>query len=221
MRTLFSIASTLAIAAGLSSLALLPQSPVTPTPGGQDRPDPKPSSTDIRAKSLRTLHGQLQGLWELIDLEARGQNTFSTEQKAFCLIHGSTLAIEVHMAAFTDKEKGPALLFDSGIYHFEIEEGTTLALNSLIGAFVNVQARVEFRQPNTKRRYQVQMFGNRMVLARDDGLKLTFQRQPETSLARRDIYGREIKEKGAGGKDDGAKDTPKPETPKQEPPKNP
>ena len=140
---------------------------------------------------------QLQGGWILRELEAPDLDENTRQQKAFMVIGGGFLAIELQIAwGARDEDEWIDGYFQSGVSRIWFERSTVLVAKELIGVTTNEEYELEIEPPGKERRYRVRFHGkNELELAMEDGPTFSFKRLQNGST-RRDPSGRLIKTEG-------------------------
>lgn len=187
----------------LALTAPLIQAPKTPVPEA-----PPVTLTRGQVKEVERIQAELQGMWKLTAMDWPLLRGASTEQVAYCLVNGNVLSMEYHVVVKGPEQRTEQVIFDSGMWRFEIGEANRLMLTSIIGSFLRPEDpnvlwspfvgkanRLEFRAPGSKHRYDIQLLGDKLILTHASGQKLTFQRADIGTVQRRDAYGRVIPEK--------------------------
>ncbi len=157
-----------------------PEVRITPTPGGHK-------------ETVRTTKA-MQGFWVLKELDWPHLQGVNSEFRGFCLVGGNHLSFEVHIGLKDTNQKLNDVMFDSGLWRFEVGEGNRLVLTSRIGSFLDKDNRVAFRPEETLCRYEVLAVGEEMVWRKQDGQRIVFERMLDGGLPRVDAFGRPLPE---------------------------
>ena len=137
---------------------------------------------------------QLQGGWVLREMDAPDLVENGRQEKAFMVIGGTFLAIELQLAwDVRDGDEWIDGYFQSGVSRIWFERSTVLVAKGLIGVTTDEDYGLELEPPGKERRYRVRFYGkNELELAREDGPVFTFKRLQNGS-ARRDTSDRPAK----------------------------
>jgi hypothetical protein len=142
----------------------------TPTIFAQG-PDEAPTPEEL-------LLEQLQGGWVMRELEAPNLDVNTREERAFMVIGGNFLAIDLQIA--WDARDGDEWIdgyFQSGISRIWFERSKVLVARGLIGVTTGDDYGIDIEPPGKERRYRIQFFGkNELELAMDDGPRFLFKR---------------------------------------------
>lgn len=154
--------------------------------GGQDV---EPSPEDV-------LLEQLQGGWVLRELEAPDLDENARQEKAFMVIGGSFLAIEIQLSwGAHDNDEWVDGYFQSGVSRIWFERSKVLVAKGLIGVTTDEDYVLEIEPPGKERRYKVRFYGNNeLELTMEDGPRFVFKRLQNGS-SRRDASGKSAKVK--------------------------
>ena len=129
---------------------------------------------------------KLQGAWTLRELDSPEFTKQRRQERAFMVIGGTFLAIDIKLA--WDAQEGDEWIdgfFQSGISRIWIERSNTLIARALIGVVTNEDYEIEIEPPGTERRYSVRFQEkNELILNMEDGPRLAFKRL-QNSGARR------------------------------------
>jgi len=158
------ISSSAALAAVAGSAA------VTSAQGVGDPETPPTAEEDVLA--------QLQGAWILRELDSPDFIDQRRQEKAFMVIGGSFLAIDIQLA--WDAKEGDEWIdgfFQSGISRIWVERSNTLIARGLIGVTTDEDYGLEIEPPGKERRYSVRFQQkNELVLNMEDGPRFSFKR---------------------------------------------
>ncbi len=189
-----------------------PQDGQEPESGGEAR-----IGRDVYGRPLKTTDkvdafvAKLMGCWRLVDIEDAEFPADGRSQVGYLLIGQDFLALEMHVA--WDDEQGEMVDndFQSGIHEYRLESTGVLVTSALIGSFLEEYAPkskldLEWEDPGTLRKFQLNLAGNFLSLEREDGSRLSFSRQPARHAAERDLFGRERPD-SSGKKDVFGRDT--------------
>ncbi len=195
----------------LSTLLLLPPLLLGSARDAQDpaSQDAIPPVTDVYGRSIKTkepegLAQDIQGCWQLIDID---DAIFPPEGRllvGYLLIGEGFLATETHIA--WDTAHGDMIDddFQSGIHEYRLDPKGVLITSSLIGAFLEEyedhDLDLEWEDPGTVRSFTVRLSGNFLTLSRSDGSSLSFSRRPVRRSGAKDIFGREVPQPTDEGK---------------------
>jgi hypothetical protein len=121
---------------------------------------------------------KLQGGWALRELDVPNLDENGRKEKAFMVIGGNFLAIELQLSwdAHVDDEWVDGF-FQSGVSRIWLERSKVLVAKSLIGVTTGENYGLEIEPPGKERRYRVHFFGkNELELAMVDGPRFLFKR---------------------------------------------
>ena len=180
----------------LSASALLALSPL---PRVQDRQDERPALSKTARLANRKLLARMQGAWRLVDMQLVEQDKSSfgeahLDHIGFCLVSGGYLSIEFHLRLATENDRDQGRSLVTGLHRFDLGEHGELETTTVIGTNTDPRGAPEFEPPGTKRSYRIELAGDAMTLARDDGHTLIFERLQD-DRSRFDIFGRPVREK--------------------------
>jgi len=161
-RDLFSSSAALAAIAGSAGVA---------TAQGVEDPETPPTKEE-------EVLAQLQGAWVLRELDSPDFLEQRRQEKAFMVIGGTFLAIDIQLA--WDAREGDEWIdgfFQSGISRIWVERSNTLIARGLIGVTTDEDYGLEIEPPGKERRYSVRFQEkNELVLNMEDGPRLAFKR---------------------------------------------
>jgi hypothetical protein len=194
----------------LSSALLLSLPPLqNPKVGAEQRPT---QSQAVRLANKKTL-AAMQGAWNLSnmhlvaeDIEGIGEQ--AVEHAGFCLVSGNHLAIEFHVRVVGQGGTDTGRSFVTGLHRFDLDQQGDLDTVSLIGSRMSDKGLPEFEAPGTERHYAIEITGESMILTRDDGHTLMFERIRDDP-SRFDFFGNPISEKEAADEGEGSGDEEK------------
>lgn len=169
----------------------VPEAQTTPSPGAQ--------------KEMARVAKEMQGLWRLKELEWPRLRGLSSESRGYCLVGGNHFSMEIHIGLRGSDKSFKDVMLDSGIWRFDLQEGSTIQLTALVGSFVDKDNRVAFREAGTRHRYGLLVSGDLLVLTHEDGQKISFSRVIDDGPVLRDAFGRPTPEKKEGEGQDGEK----------------
>ncbi len=192
----------------------------SPSAAHQDSQELRPAQPkSSRAANKKTL-AKMQGAWQLtdvrlIDADKTDFGGLRLEHSGYAVVSGRYIAIEFHFrlteGETADLQLGPnqtasdrGRSLATGVHKMEMQNGEEIETTSLIGTTIGRFAAPEFEPPGTKRIYHVDITGDTMVLTRDDGHTLTFERMIDDEQSF-DIFGRPVKDDDAA---DETKDAP-------------
>jgi len=194
-------------------LMLAPPQKQTPPPPVPEPPEIRVTPTAGAKKEISRTTKSMQGFWVLKELDWPHLKGVASEFRGFCLVGGNHLSFEVHIGLKGSDQKFNDVMFDSGIWRFEVAQANRLVMTARIGSFLDTENRVAFRPEETQVRYEVLAVGDQMVWRKVDGQRLVFERLPDGGQAREDVFGRKLPEPK-----DETEPAPKPEpAPKSEP----
>lgn len=175
-----------------------------PQAGGKKPPPAQPATTDVREALAR----DLQGAWQLTELETKELRELSRGDVGYLLVAGEYLSFEAHSGWTDSTGQRTWSTFFSGTHRFEVQAAGVLRLSSLIGTQVNPDTgRPQFDLPGRPREYRAEISGSTLTLLRgEDGQRFTFTRLGGTE--KYDFFGRRAPPKADGG-GDGGKEPPK------------
>jgi len=213
--------SSIALLPTLCFVLLLarPQKPPPPPPI-QEPPEIRVTPSPGAKKEISRTTKTMQGFWVLKEFDWPHLHGVDSEFRGYCLVGGNHISFEVHIGLKGPDQKLNDVMFDSGIWRFEVGQANRLVMNSRIGSFLDKDNRVAFRPEDTQCRYEVLAVGDQMVWRKADGQRLVFERLLDGGPAREDVFGRKLPEP----KDDEGEPAPGPKgepAPKSEPPKEP
>jgi len=138
--------------------------------GAEDPVTPPTAEEDILA--------QLQGAWVLRELDSPDFREQRRQEKAFMVIGGTFLAIDIQLA--WDAKEGDEWIngfFQSGISRIWVERSNILIARGLIGVTTDEDYGLEIESPGRERRYTVRFQEkNELVLNMEDGPRFAFKR---------------------------------------------
>lgn len=138
--------------------------------GAEDPVTPPTAEEDMLA--------QLQGAWVLRDLDSPDFIEQRRQEKAFMVIGGTFLAIDIQLA--WDAKEGDEWIngfFQSGISRIWVERSNILIARGLIGVTTDEDYGLEIESPGKERRYTVRLQeNNELVLNMEDGPRFAFKR---------------------------------------------
>jgi hypothetical protein len=200
---------TALVALGLAlvplALAARPGSAPRQRTGQEDLPEWPGSRSRERSDDLVE---ELQGCWRLKSIEAAELPPGRPQEVGYLLVSGRFLSIEVHGgwrgAGLTPAREGRGLAVtgsvSTGIHRLDIDEWRTLTTSTLIGTRNGFNMQVEFERPETERRFEFEVEGERLAMKREDGAILRFEKMPDSG-GRVDFWGRPVKEEKEEEKD--------------------
>lgn len=188
----------------LSAVAMLlalasPQAPTSsprfpPRPPPRPEPKMRPTLSPAAKKEVARMREELQGVWRLEELWDPRIRPSDKVLDALVLVQGDHLSMEVHIDFLDERRFVAARLFDSGVYHYELLEGSRIEMRSLLSAVLDpnvLDTRLHFRPPGYARRYKLEFAAEKMIWTREDGQRSEFRRLAGTGPPR-DIFGRKI-----------------------------
>ena len=121
---------------------------------------------------------RLQGAWVLRELDSPNFDDRRRKDKAFMVIGGTFLAIDIQLS--WDAREGDEWIdgfFQSGISRIWVERSNTLIARGLIGVTTDEDYSLEIEPPGKERRYSVRFREkNELVLNMEDGPRFSFKR---------------------------------------------
>ncbi|HEV8112037.1 MAG TPA: hypothetical protein VGR31_04625 [Planctomycetota bacterium] len=165
------------------------------------RVDPRPlQSKAVRLANKKTV-AAMQGAWRLTDMrlveqDAAGMSEEGFERVGFCLVSGNHLSIEFHVRVVGVGGEDKGRSFVTGLHRFEIDDEGQLETTTVLGSRMSDKGLPEFEAPGTTRHYAVELSGNSMILTRDDGHTLLFDRLIDDP-SHFDFFGNPVTEKEA------------------------
>lgn len=138
---------------------------------------------------------KLQGGWVLREMDAPDIEEKDRQEKAFMVIGGTFLAIELQLAwGARDNDEWVDGYFQSGVSRLWVERSNVLVARGLIGATTDENYGIELEPPGKERRYRVRFYGkDELELTMEDGPRFTFKRL-QNGVVRRDASGRPVKD---------------------------
>ncbi len=174
--------------------------------GSQDKPaqpQREPSAQERLKSALDKIRTQMQGAWRLEELRTPSQSQERRREVGICLVTGNYMSLELHIGWISDRSRIDAKDFQSGTYRFEVIEGGMVEMSTMIGSFMNSAQLLQFEEPNTVRRFQIEVKPDSMTLRRNDGQQFGFVRLPDDRLRHlEDMKAGNPKEKAKPGPDD-------------------
>lgn len=178
-----------------------PPEPPKPRPTPEVQTTPSPGAR----KEMARVAKEMQGLWRLKELDWPRLRGLSSESRGYCLVGGNHFSMEIHIGLRGSNQSFKDVMLDSGIWRFDLQEGSTIQLTALVGSFVDKDNRVAFREAGTRHRYGILVSGDLLVLTHEDGQKISFERVIDDGPALRDAFGRPLPEKKEGETQEGEK----------------
>ena len=187
--------SSIALLPALFIVSLLapPQKPA-PAPPVQEPPEVRTTPTPGARKEISRATKAMQGFWVLKQLDWPHLQGVDSEFRGFCLVGGNHLSFEVHIGLKGSDQKLNDVMFDAGLWRFEVSSANRLVMTSRIGSFLDKDNRVAFRPEETQVRYEVLVVGDQMVWRQVDGQRLVVERLVDGGPVYEDAFGRKIPE---------------------------
>lgn len=142
---------------------------------------------------------RLQGLWQLVDIDDPDLPRPSREHEGYMLIHGRSLALELHVQWSDARYRGvlffargrwhPADVFQTGIHQFQLDRLGNMRTTALIGSYLDEEDRLLWEDAGTVHEYRVEVFDNSLSLMLPDGGRYDFARHRSPSDSQLDFYG--------------------------------
>ena len=200
MKTRLGIAARLAplgavalLALGLAAVARNQEpDPPAETPGGRGYPwDRIAEQKNSRAQD------DLEGVWQLINLENTGLAQGSRGQHGIALVTRTHFSFELHIRWTRGLDEVNDIEFQSGIHSYEVDSLGNLVLTSMIGADLDANGLLQFQTTGQKRVYTMDLRNDALILTKPNGPKFTFKRlSGGANSSKYDIYGRRIPAEG-------------------------
>ena len=146
--------------------------------GAEQEPAPSPEEELLE---------KLQGGWVLRDLDAPDLDDKRRQEKAYMVIGGTFLAIELQLAwGAGDNDEWIDGFFQSGVSRIWLERSNVLVARGLIGAATDEEYGLELEPPGKERRYKLRFSGkNELSLTMEDGPQFFFKRLQNSAAKRK------------------------------------
>src|SRR5262245_23103590 len=185
---------------------------ISPTAPAQEGQDAKPPLTKAGRAAAKKLQERMQGAWRLVEMkllseESRLYSDLDLQHTGYAVVHDGYFSLEFHMRLVDKNDVDYGQSLASGLHRFDLDGVGFMDMTTVIASRTRRDGSIEFEPPGMLRKYRVVFEGDRMVLTRDDGHRLVFERLQDSRPGRFDIFGRPAREDAEPGEE-------KPEKPK-------